>query len=117
MKRVYVLSAGSNMLKVGIARDIKARVRTIQTGCPTAVWVMCVITPQFFSGTSAQALEAELHRLLEPYRTAGGSEWFAPPGDTILEVIDLAAKGFFVEWCPRAEKALADRGRRLTYDN
>jgi DNA segregation ATPase FtsK/SpoIIIE-like protein len=79
---VYLLRAGEGHYKVGIARDVLKRIKTIQTGNSYPVeLIAAVYVPQ------SQSVEQELHEWLAEHRTDGGREWFDLSSDQIVELI------------------------------
>lgn len=70
---VYVIQAkGCSPIKIGTAKDVRARIATLQTGC----WHELLLRHVF---PGDHALEAELHRRLASSRLRG--EWFHPSHD------------------------------------
>jgi len=59
-------------LKIGIATDLKERLKGIQTNCPYEVYYYKAIV--MFSETSARLAEKALHNKFKKYQTIG--EWF-----------------------------------------
>ena len=76
MKRLYVLQAGV-FLKVGIASDIKRRIRELQTGCPYPLRPI-----REYRLADAERVERILLRRLERFNIGG--EWLL--GDALTEV-------------------------------
>lgn len=68
---IYVIGA-RRYIKIGISRDVKARLSTIQTGCPYPLHVY-----QSWATSRAREIERKAHSLLHGYRTKG--EWFDLP--------------------------------------
>jgi hypothetical protein len=69
---IYVVAAGRRHIKIGVSRDVKRRIRGIQTGCPYTVRLV-----QSWNTSRAREIERKAHRLLAKYRWAG--EWFDVP--------------------------------------
>lgn len=63
---VYFVRAGA-VVKVGTSQDVRARLRTLQTGCPEPLQLLAVMR-------GGRAEEAEVHRLFDYLRIHG--EWF-----------------------------------------
>lgn len=63
---VYFLKAG-NSVKIGFSTNVKGRLRTIQTGCPSTAIIVKVV-----KGTVKT--EAAFHKRFSEYRQIG--EWF-----------------------------------------
>jgi hypothetical protein len=82
---VYILET-EGRFKVGHTyQDVKARVKQLQTGCPTKINIIDEI-PSFFPGK----LERAIHKILEPYRLHG--EWFEPPDLSFMDFIGYIHK-------------------------
>lgn len=77
MAVVYFIQAGpvrgEGMIKIGIAIDLRRRMRNLQVGCPDDLNLIEAI--EF--GDSAALVEKALHELLTPLRRVR-TEWFAP---------------------------------------
>lgn len=69
---VYVISGGRRHVKIGHSKDVKNRLKGIQTGCPFTVR----IAGQWNTGR-AREIERRAHSILAKYRWAG--EWFDVP--------------------------------------
>lgn len=83
---VYVLqSEPGEPIKVGIAKNVKARIRTLQTGNPFTLRAICVLP---IAASSAHELEWQLHYKLKDDRLTG--EWFKPKADFLADVAKLA---------------------------
>lgn len=81
---VYVIQAkGDTPIKVGVAKDVHARMRTLQTGNPRPLRLLYALP-------GAHALEATFHRKLRRSRLCG--EWFDGPDveGFLSEVQELA---------------------------
>lgn len=83
---VYVIQAnGDTPIKVGVAKDVHARMRTLQTGNPRQLRLLYVVP-------GAHALETKFHRQLRHSRLCG--EWFDGPDvpGFLSEVQELAQR-------------------------
>lgn len=82
MKYVYLLKAGDNHYKVGVAASVRKRVSDLQTANPNRIDIVaCKLVD------NAYDLESELHTRLIGWKSGGGKEWFAL---THEQVVDLA---------------------------
>ena len=86
MKSVYVIGTGLGPVKIGIAADVTARLRKLQTGHPEKLHVL-------FQAPSPDAAEIEYvsHRLLAGARLSG--EWFSVTVEQAIWAIRTAADG------------------------
>lgn len=84
MKYVYMLRAGEQHYKVGMASNVVNRIKSIQTSNPSKIEV---VTTNLVN--NANKLEHSLHVWLAEYKTGGGREWFAL---TDKQALDLAIK-------------------------
>lgn len=68
---VYVIGAESHPVKIGIATDVHARLKGIQTGCPEhlRIYHFAEVEPG-----AAREIEKRCHHRLAPHRKSG--EWF-----------------------------------------
>ncbi len=81
---VYLLKAGEDHYKVGVALDVLERIRSIQTGNPLKIELVAVVhVPE------AQATEHKLHVWLAKNKSGGGTEWFKL---TPMEALELVTK-------------------------
>jgi len=67
-KYVYIFYAGGNF-KIGVANNIKSRIKVLQTGCPYKIIVLAHLYT-----LDAFKIELEIHKKLQRYNTIG--EWF-----------------------------------------
>lgn len=67
----FVEALSSGLIKIGVARDAQARLRTLQTGSPEKLSLVAVIRTHDASG-----LERALHAEFRSARSHG--EWFHP---------------------------------------
>lgn len=67
------MATDAGFVKVGVARDAEARLRTLQTGSPFALRVVRYIDPEA-DGVPAHVLERRMHAELAHCRARG--EWF-----------------------------------------
>lgn len=75
--QVYFVRAGEGPIKIGIAADVDARVRTLQTAHAEQLIILAVTE-------GGQAREFEYHGRFAEHRLNG--EWFAPHSDILAEV-------------------------------
>lgn len=68
---VYLVRAGDNHYKVGIAQDVHRRIKEIQTGNPVKVEL---VTAAWLA--NAQQAEGRIHKWLSHFKSDGGREWF-----------------------------------------
>lgn len=81
MKYIYMLKAGENNYKVGVAKDVNKRVASIQTSNPHEIEV---VTAKLVN--DATAAEKAVHIRLADFRSGGGTEWFTLTPEQALEV-------------------------------
>lgn len=85
-KVVYVVGDGhSGIVKIGITENLNSRLKTLQSGSPHELRVLCT----FRSGIE---LEAHLHKRFEKRRLQG--EWFDFTGVDAVALISRAAAAF-----------------------
>jgi DNA segregation ATPase FtsK/SpoIIIE-like protein len=86
MKYVYILKAGENHYKVGIAKSVFERIKSIQTGNANHVYIVATKLCN-----DAMKVEKMLHKKLESMSTGnGGREWFRlEPEDVVRLCIML----------------------------
>lgn len=103
---VYVIQAqGTSLCKLGVTTDVKARFRTIQTGCPHK----CIILATW---PGSKRLETKLHNHFAEYRREG--EWFELPpfcGKQIWDIVRSHDTAGLV--VPRRKAASVKRSRRI----
>lgn len=87
MKYIYLLRAGKNHYKVGIAQSVNSRVDSIRTSNPEHVDVIAVRLVEY-----AESTEKSIHQYLAELRTGGGTEWFKLTPEQALEVCILMNK-------------------------
>ena len=94
---VYFIEAGE-YLKIGVARDVRARIRELQTGCPHEIYLHGAIADD-----RAWLLEKLLHHFFQKYQRNG--EWYYDclSYDTIEEVVTR-----FEEWSRDIAKELRE---------
>lgn len=78
---VYVMSAGSRHVKIGISNNAKIRALSVQNGNPHAVHVV-----KSWSSHLAARIERKAHKMLAKYRTKG--EWFEVPAKVACLVVE-----------------------------
>ena len=80
---VYTLTTeGFEYIKIGMTKNIKNRMRNIQSGCPfkLSLWV-CAYTK------NPAQVEAEIHDKMEKFRLHG--EWFSPDENALDEIMNF----------------------------
>lgn len=83
---LYVLrTAGTDLYKIGITKDLKKRLSNIQTGSPIPIEIYA-----FYPTEEYKSLEQSLHKLFHK-RTIGG-EWFKLSKEDINELHTFALK-------------------------
>ena len=88
---VYLLrQEGTDIFKVGITKDIKQRVKSLQTGCSNKIEVYKV-----FESENASRLEATIHNLWTHKKIM--NEWF-----NLIEGEEFK----FIELCSKLESSL-----------
>jgi hypothetical protein len=92
--RVY--DGENDHIKIGWARDVRQRIRELQTGCPYQIELVYA-----YADDRAQLLEALLHRFCEEHRGVG--EWHKF-GATYEEIEAVVVK--FEEWAKDVAAAL-----------
>lgn len=83
-ERVYVISAGPTMQKVGIADDPVSRLLAMQTGCPLRLSVVLSLETKF-----ARSVEQAVHLLFAGQRIRG--EWFSVDTITAVQAVCILA--------------------------
>jgi ribosomal protein S25 len=87
MKYVYMVRAGNQQYKVGIASNVGDRVKALQTSNPLLLeLVMCRLVED------ANTVELAMHRMLEESRLNGGREWFELTSEQALDLCVLINK-------------------------
>jgi len=86
---VYFIQAETGQIKIGIARDLGVRLKTLRTMCPVGLAVLAATN-------GGQPAESGYHDCFAAHRLHG--EWFEPHPDILAEITRLNAEG-------------ADRGR------
>lgn len=81
MSHVYLFRAGADHYKVGVANNVRKRLKAIQTGNPVRVQL---VTAKLVD--NAYAVELDLHLMLSEMRSDGGTEWFRLTPDQALEI-------------------------------
>ncbi|MEU8842695.1 GIY-YIG nuclease family protein [Streptomyces roseus] len=101
--RLYAISAAGTMLvKIGISKDVRKRLSTLQTGCPHPLVVLLDIP-------GGADLEARLHKHFAARRRSG--EWFDFTGvDPVAEIRAAVARRrqSAAEWTPSPSYVKAD---------
>jgi DNA segregation ATPase FtsK/SpoIIIE-like protein len=79
---IYLVRAGENHYKVGIAQDVMHRLKGIQTGNPKTIeLIVAMYIPD------AQSVERQLHKWLSSFKADGGREWFELDPENALRLI------------------------------
>lgn len=81
---VYFISNGE-FTKIGTARNVQDRMKSLQTGSPTQLYLMA----SFFTDSPRQ-LEKEIHRMLNCYLVGG--EWFDIQKDDLVFIFSTICK-------------------------
>jgi hypothetical protein len=76
---VYVMEAGEHT-KIGVATEPRARLKSLQAGCPLEIHLLGHL--RFASFPVARAIEAEMHNVFAEFR--GHGEWFHMPSSWAL---------------------------------
>ena len=84
MKYVYLLRAGKDHYKVGVAKSVTSRIGTIRTSNPERIEIVAVRLVEY-----AEATEKAIHAYLYELRTGGGTEWFKLRPGQALDVCVL----------------------------
>jgi DNA segregation ATPase FtsK/SpoIIIE-like protein len=84
MKYVYLLKAGENHYKVGIAVSVAKRVRGIQTSNALKIELVTARVVE-----DAYSLEKKIHQHLKGMITDGGTEWFRLTPEEAIEIAIL----------------------------
>lgn len=87
MKYVYLLKAGQNHYKVGVATNVNKRIAGIQT--PNPIHIDIVATKLV---TNAEQVESNIHKALQQMKAGGGTEWFELTPEQAVEVAILINK-------------------------
>lgn len=89
MKYIYVITCGSEFLKVGVAVDPSKRLKELQTGAPLRLRLYQAI--KIDTAKLAYKYEKAVHRQLAPFATAG--EWFKVAPPIAVEAITFVIAG------------------------
>lgn len=84
MRYIYLLRAGTNNYKIGIARNVKKRIESLQTSNSNLI---DLITARLVK--NPEQAERKLHKDLVDYKLNGGKEWFELNDE---QAIDTAIK-------------------------
>jgi predicted GIY-YIG superfamily endonuclease len=85
---VYVIAAGSEAAKIGIAKNVQSRLKSLQTGQHRKLVIAHEIA--FSDRCDAYAVECRAHRILKGELMEG--EWFAVSPEEARQAIDQAIK-------------------------
>ena len=80
---VYAVGDGHGHTKIGIANDIQARIRTLQTGNASRLYLICYVAVS--SRDDAERIESLCHEELRDERMCG--EWFSVYDDCAWQTI------------------------------
>ena len=83
-RHVYFVGASTGPIKIGIARDIGARLNGLQTSHPQPLGLYAYVN-------GGKALERQYHGRFQSDRLAG--EWFQRSSDVVTEILRLSGKG------------------------
>jgi hypothetical protein len=86
-RHVYVLDTGAGYVKVGKARSVKLRLKTLQAGCPFTIKLVHVVETGAHSGT---VVEAAAHRLLKLHRVE--RDWFSCTPQQAIDAVNEAVR-------------------------
>lgn len=81
MKYVYILKAGANHYKVGVALNVTKRLASIQTGNGNDVSVLSMRLV-----TNPLKVESQLHEFLKQHRIGKAREWFALTDEQAIDL-------------------------------
>ena len=75
------MRVGANTYKIGIARNVRNRLKQIQTSNSELVEVVakCLVK-------NPEQAERKIHKLLSEYKLDGGKEWFKLTNDQALQI-------------------------------
>lgn len=79
---VYLLRAGEDQYKVGIAKDVLERIKGVQTGNPLKIQLVNAIYSE-----DAASVESRIHKWLKDRKSDGGREWFKLDAQDALKLI------------------------------
>lgn len=82
---IYIIGGDSPPYKVGISKNPKKRLKSLQTGSPYPLTIHSLTETCI---TKTKLLETVIHRHLKHYRTNG--EWFNVPLEDLKLEIDFA---------------------------
>lgn len=81
MQYVYILRCGADHYKVGVAKSVPKRIKSLQTSNPNLI---SIVSTRLV--VDAYSVEQQLHQLLREFRTDGGTEWFQLEPEQALEL-------------------------------
>lgn len=81
MKYVYLAKAGDSTYKVGIARNVTERIKTLQTSNPNKIYVVMTRLVD-----EAYNIENATHYYLKQELSGGGKEWFTLQPEQVIEL-------------------------------
>jgi hypothetical protein len=80
--KVYVyLLISDGKYKIGYAKNVKERIKSLQTGNPCTI--KCMASKLFIN---AYKIEQMLHMEYEQYRINGSEEWYSFPSDIVEDI-------------------------------
>lgn len=80
MTYVYLLYAGG-YIKVGVSHSVNKRIKTLQTGCPFEIKLVC--KGGFLDSKEAYLIEKEIHDYLKDKGFHSSNEWFLMDMNTL----------------------------------
>jgi hypothetical protein len=86
---VYVVAAGRAMVKVGIASDVRKRLKGLQTGAPLPLELVHQVE---VAGPHALPIEQQVHHKLRKHRVHG--EWFRVERSRAVAALDQVANAY-----------------------
>lgn len=113
MKYVYLLKAGANHYKVGVAKSVTKRIYSIQTSNANKIYV---VTARLCD--NALRVEKQMHNALKSMSTDGGKEWFKLDPDDVVRMAIMLNREPEIEIYSAAETSLEiieqrDRNKRI----
>ena len=89
-KMIYLVKAtNTNYYKIGFSNNIKKRIKSLQTGCPTKLKIV-------FINHGCMKKEEKIQEIFKDYKVRENAEWFEFSNDKILnEAINQIKKNYF----------------------
>lgn len=101
--QIYLIASGRDVIKVGIASDVRKRLRGLQTGAAYALHVMHQIE---VDAAHSRTLEKLIHKALKPHHMRG--EWFRVAPGKAIRVANDCADRFHRELLAAASAQMAE---------